>query len=152
MKNNRVCPISIIIFLGLIFADQLSKFMIHHSGGSYFCNPNLAFSIPISRYLFIPLWCILVILIILHIFRKIRQSSIFGWQMFFPVLVLAGAFSNLLDRMIWGCVIDFINLARLWPANIAGQNIPSWPTFNLADSFITIGILGIIILYFLRRD
>lgn len=42
-------------------------------------------------------------------------------------LVLGGALGNLLDRLRFGSVIDFLDL-RLWPV------------FNLADSCITIGV------------
>jgi signal peptidase II len=44
--------------------------------------------------------------------------------------VLAGGFSNLLDRFVYGGVVDFIILSyRGW----------SWPTFNLADAVIVGG-------------
>jgi signal peptidase II len=41
-------------------------------------------------------------------------------------LVLGGAVGNLLDRVRWGFVVDFIEL-------------PYWPIFNLADTCIVIG-------------
>jgi len=44
------------------------------------------------------------------------------------ILILAGAISNILDRLYFGCVIDFIK-------------IPFWPLFNLADAFIIIGVI-----------
>jgi len=47
------------------------------------------------------------------------------------VLVLSGAFSNLIDRVLYGGVIDFIALS--WG---------DWhfPVFNIADSCIVIGV------------
>ena len=47
-------------------------------------------------------------------------------------LILGGAVGNLLDRLIYGEVVDFLHL-RLW----AGY---SWPDFNVADSSIVIGV------------
>lgn len=47
-------------------------------------------------------------------------------------LILGGALGNLLDRAVRGSVVDFIDL-------------PHWPTFNLADVAITIGVLLLII-------
>ena len=45
-------------------------------------------------------------------------------------LVLGGAFGNLVDRVFYGYVIDFIDVYYAsW----------HWPTFNVADSAITIG-------------
>ena len=45
-------------------------------------------------------------------------------------LVLGGAFGNLVDRVFYGYVIDFIDV---YYANW------HWPTFNIADSAIVIG-------------
>lgn len=43
-------------------------------------------------------------------------------------LVIAGGLSNLLDRLFWGGVVDFISISP-------------FPSFNLADMMITIGVL-----------
>ncbi len=53
-------------------------------------------------------------------------------------LIFAGGFSNLLDRLIWGCVVDFIDL-KIWPA------------FNLADAAITIGVVVLIFSLIMRK-
>ena len=47
-------------------------------------------------------------------------------------LILGGAVSNLLDRVIRGYVIDFIDLG--W-----------WPSFNVADSCMTVGVVVLLI-------
>ena len=49
-------------------------------------------------------------------------------------LVMGGALGNIIDRIVNGYVIDFI---KIW----------KWPNFNVADIFITAGILLIIIFY-----
>ncbi len=46
-------------------------------------------------------------------------------------LILAGALGNLTDRVLFGCVTDFLDL-------YAGRF--HWPAFNVADSALTIGI------------
>lgn len=46
-------------------------------------------------------------------------------------LIIGGALGNLVDRMLWGHVIDFLDLYyRQW----------HWPAFNLADSAIVLGV------------
>lgn len=45
--------------------------------------------------------------------------------------ILGGAIGNLIDRVIYGEVIDFLDV--YW-------SIYHWPAFNVADSFITIGV------------
>ena len=51
-------------------------------------------------------------------------------------LVLGGAIGNVIDRIVWGSVVDFIQvLIAGWP----------FPTFNVADSAITVGAALLII-------
>ncbi len=49
--------------------------------------------------------------------------------------ILGGAVGNLLDRLIFRYVIDFIE----WYIRIGGE-VKQWPTFNIADAAIVIGI------------
>jgi signal peptidase II len=57
-------------------------------------------------------------------------------------LILGGALGNLIDRLRLGYVVDFIDVfVKSW----------HWPTFNLADSGITIGVL-LLAFTLLRRD
>ncbi|HEY7905521.1 MAG TPA: signal peptidase II [Wenzhouxiangella sp.] len=51
-------------------------------------------------------------------------------------LVLSGALGNLIDRVRWGYVVDFIDV------HVAGYH---WPAFNVADSAIVVGVLLILI-------
>ena len=48
------------------------------------------------------------------------------------VLVLGGAIGNLVDRLIYGYVVDFVDVYY--------QNW-HWPAFNVADSAITVGAI-----------
>lgn len=51
------------------------------------------------------------------------------------ILVFAGAISNLVDRVLYGAVLDFIELyVGRW----------SWPVFNVADSLIVCGVIGML--------
>jgi signal peptidase II len=51
-------------------------------------------------------------------------------------LVLGGALGNLIDRIRLGAVVDFIDL---------GVNGVRWPSFNVADLAITVGVITLII-------
>lgn len=59
--------------------------------------------------------------------------------------ILGGAIGNLIDRMVFRYVIDFIR----WYINIGGK-ARDWPTFNIADAAIVVGI-GLMILQMLPR-
>ncbi len=69
-------------------------------------------------------------------------------------LVLGGAVGNLIDRFRFGEVVDFLDFdffnINLPPAEIAFVKFPGfyldrWPVFNLADSFVLIGMVLIVV-------
>ncbi|MBR6363771.1 MAG: signal peptidase II [Alphaproteobacteria bacterium] len=58
------------------------------------------------------------------------------------ILIIGGALGNLVDRLRFGAVIDFLDF------HIGGAH---WPSFNIADAFITIGILVYILNWWMER-
>jgi signal peptidase II len=65
------------------------------------------------------------------VFLAFRGGS--GWLVWLPAaLLIGGAVGNLADRVRDGAVTDFIDL-------------PLWPTFNLADVAIVIGVLLLLV-------
>jgi len=70
--------------------------------------------------------------------RNILASNALG-------LILGGALGNLLDRVLYGWVVDFIHI---WVS--FGGRVFAWPDFNVADSAITAGA-ALLILGELRR-
>jgi signal peptidase II len=50
-------------------------------------------------------------------------------------LIVGGALGNVIDRVVHGAVVDFLDF------NLAGWH---WPAFNLADTAITLGVVAII--------
>jgi len=107
----------------LVLIDQISKYIIRRTGGFYICNKNIAFGIAIPNFLFWVFWIVIIFYLSFLIYRKYQAP-----EAKFYVLILAGAFGNIIDRLRLGCITDFIDLKF-------------WPVFNLADSFITIGVL-----------
>jgi signal peptidase II len=58
-----------------------------------------------------------------------------GIPIYFESFVVGGAISNIIDRVHYGVVIDFIDLhLGIW----------HWATFNIADVFIMVGVLGVL--------
>ncbi len=56
-------------------------------------------------------------------------------------LILGGAIGNLIDRVLYGRVVDFIDLSM-------GKY--HWPAFNVADSSLTVGVTIILLIHFLK--
>lgn len=64
-----------------------------------------------------------------------------GEQIVGELLVLSGACSNLIDRFMYGAVLDFIDLyVGPW----------HWYTFNLADAWVVIGVGVMMYKYFVQ--
>ena len=57
-------------------------------------------------------------------------------------LIVGGAIGNLIDRIYYGAVVDFLHFY---------YKEFSWPAFNLADTFITIGVMLIFIETFITQ-
>lgn len=62
---------------------------------------------------------------------------------FLETLVISGAISNIIDRFMYGAVVDFIQF-----------HAGSWyfPTFNVADVFVVGGVFGLLIMNIVRSD
>lgn len=116
----------------LVLLDQLVKRLIIDFKLQYTQNTGIAFGIPLNKALLIIGSVILIAAVIiiakkeLNLAKEISRVSV--------SLILAGAFGNLIDRVFRGYVIDFISIWK-------------WPNFNLADAFIVVGILLLIIFY-----
>ena len=80
----------------------------------------------------------LIILIIFFIFVMIIKSS--GIKKYALLMILGGAFGNIFDRIIYRAVPDFIDF------HIGDFH---WFIFNVADIFITLGVVFMILLEFI---
>jgi signal peptidase II len=90
-----------------------------------------------QRWLFVGLASVVSLGILLWLVRLDRRERMMAASL---SLILGGALGNLIDRLIHGHVIDFLDLYHPalagWPGfNMAGH----WPAFNIADSAITLG-------------
>lgn len=107
-------------------------------------NPGAAFSflsqeLGWQRWLFSAL-AVLVSLGILIWLRWLSREE--RWTAAGLSLILGGAVGNLVDRLLYGHVIDFIDVF---------VKSYHWPTFNIADSAITVGAAILVIHSLLAR-
>jgi signal peptidase II len=139
------------VVLALVLADQALKYQVAQSfelgerlrlfPGMYITrahNTGAAFSFlhdggGWQRWLFVVLALGVSIAIVIWLRQQRRAPALLRAGL---VLILAGALGNLIDRVAWGYVIDFV-LVYLgnWP----------FPAFNLADSAISIGAVLVVL-------
>ncbi len=135
----------------IIILDQITKYYVSHQFAlyetlpvipglnlTYVHNTGAAFSFLSDaggwqRWLFICLSSI--ISVILLVWMK-RHPASDRWLAIALGLILGGAIGNLIDRIVFGYVIDFIVIYyERW----------YWPAFNVADSAISVGVVMLII-------
>ena len=86
---------------------------------------------PATKYILISLALAISAVLVVWLRRNDRRLTAAAIG-----LVLGGALSNVLDRLVHGAVVDFLDF------HVAGYH---WPAFNVADSAISIGVVLILI-------
>lgn len=138
----------VVLVAVIVVFDQLTKFIVdrsmplHHSipiiegffSLTYVRNTGAAFGIfagsaEIFRRPFLILVSVVAIGFIVVMLKRLRDSE--KWLVTALAFILGGAIGNLIDRVVYGEVIDFLDC--FWGSY-------HWPAFNVADSFITIGV------------
>lgn len=101
-------------------------------------NPGAAFSFLADaggwqRIFFIVLSGVVSAVLVAWLWRLPREARLLGVAL---ALVLGGAVGNLVDRVAYGYVIDFLDFhAGGW----------HWPAFNVADSAISCGVVLLLV-------
>lgn len=95
-------------------------------------NPGVAFSIPIPNLVMIFLAPLLLTALVIIFVRSYSLEHPLAKTAL--MLVVAGGVGNLASRLARGAVIDFIDFSF-------------WPSFNLADAYLTIGVFLMIAFY-----
>lgn len=136
-----------LIIFGIIFLliDQLSKGLIslyiplnesikltNFLSITYVHNIGAAFSIlQGARWLFIILG--IIALNIIYIFF-IKDKKLTNFEIIIYALMLSGIMGNIIDRVLYGYVIDFIDITLF-----------NFAIFNFADSFIVISVILLVV-------
>ena len=158
MKKN------IIIFIlgaaAVIVLDQITKsaitarFVLHESypiinglfNLVYLMNPGAAFGFLANmsetfRYVFFTGITVMVILLIIYYIVKSKPQNML--MVISLTLIFAGAVGNLIDRIRFGSVVDFLDVYI---------GTAHWPAFNVADSAISVGAVLMILEMIMNRE
>ena len=112
-KENQIIIINQFLNFRPVWNDGISFGMLQGHGN-------------LGRVLFIMIAMIISLWIIFYS-KKLNSLGFVGYNM-----IAGGALGNVVDRVLHGKVIDFIDFH---------YEELHWPTFNLADSFIFVGVL-----------
>lgn len=145
--------IALAIGLLLAVADQVIKYFISTNlkpvgsvtvidnilDFTYVENKGVAFGMFSGmRWIFIALTAILICAIVIYMFKKKPQSKLFYACV---ALIVGGGIGNLIDRIFYGYVIDYISLSFFSPV------------CNFADYCITIGtVMLVVYVLFFSKD
>ncbi|MFQ5454769.1 MAG: signal peptidase II [Nitrospirota bacterium] len=160
ISNKKRYIYFFIITGSIILLDQVTKSIIHNKmrlyetiividnffNLTYVRNPGGAFSIfaeTSERFRFIFFISASIIALILLVIFFIKTEADDKLTSASLSLIFGGAVGNLIDRIISGEVIDFLDFY------LKGYH---WPSFNIADSSITIGVSLLMLNIMLKRN
>jgi signal peptidase II len=157
---TKHAPRSLWLWLGIalvvLLFDQFTKLLIIDSFQlgdsqtvtSYFNlvrvhNSGAAFSFLSSasgwqRWFFTGIGLVAAVYIV-WMLRSHPEQTLFCFAL---ALVLGGAIGNVIDRLLWGHVVDFLDFHWAWLSPVFYQG--HFPAFNVADSAISLGVVCLI--------
>ena len=139
---------AVLVAAAVIALDQLTKALIRASlalGATrhlvpgvvtlvHTTNSGVAFSLLSGSAVTVTLLALVVLAALLSYFARHGSQPL----LWLPTgMIAGGALGNLIDRLRIGAVTDFIKF-------------PDWPAFNVADSAITLGVIGFVLV--IARD
>ena len=143
------------ITAAVIVLDQLTKFWVKTRfylsesidiigdvlKFTYIENPGMAFGIRFAGPWFFTIFSAIASVVIFVFLYRMRHEGLAGCIAL--SLVLGGAIGNLIDRFLYGRVVDFIDV---------GIGTTRWPVFNLADSAVTVGMILLIAIMIFEKE
>ena len=149
--SNKKKLLFLLISIAILIIDQWTKKLVISSfylGESqrilgdivkftYIRNPNSVFGLRFGGPIISTILTVIAFIFVIYLFI-VAKNTLFLTSISF---IIGGALGNLMDRVLYMEVVDFIEI---------GVGKFRWPTFNVADSFVTIGIILVIIHWFLE--
>jgi len=134
MRRNKLRYLYLAIFLSLVLVDQAAKLIVVRFYPSLLSSNNGgAFGVG-ARFDF-------YLVITLLVLASVLTAYFFSEPKYkIPLIfIIAGGVSNQIDRIFKDGVIDFIDFKF-------------WPSFNLADSLIFVGVCLVLLKLFRRKE
>ena len=117
----------ILFVASFLWLCQGVRHIVRERGLSEVCNAEGAFSLPLSTGIFF-LFALLFLGYFLLQWWRADSLQVEEWLW---LLLFSAGLSNVMERLLFGCVADYIVLG-------------SFPAFNVADIGLTLGALGLL--------
>ena len=108
---------------------------VHNSGAAF---SFLSSASGWQRWFFTGIGLVAAVYIV-WMLRSHPEQTLFCFAL---ALVLGGAVGNVIDRLLWGHVVDFLDFHWAWLSPVFYQG--HFPAFNVADSAISLGVVCLI--------
>lgn len=149
MKAATVRGLGLALALCVVLADQLTKLWVLHrvdfSDGpirvlpfldiTFVWNRGISYGLfqteGVGRWILVGLTAVAIVALLVWLMRTRRALVAFG-----VAAIVGGAIGNLIDRLLYGAVVDFVHLH-------AGDF--SWYVFNIADAAIVVGVVALLV-------
>jgi len=176
MKNDDQRKKSVIIYsliAVIVLLDQISKYIVKSTMHlyqslevigdflrlTYIENPGMAFGIQFeNKFWFTVLSILAATIVVIYLLRMPNERFVFRLSL---ALILGGAIGNLIDRLIYGRVVDFMDVEffdislpsfNFLFLQFPGYDMTRWPVFNVADSAVTCGMILLTWLIFSQKS
>jgi signal peptidase II len=176
MKNDDQRKKSVIIYsliAVIVLLDQISKYIVKSTMHlyqslevigdflrlTYIENPGMAFGIQFeNKFWFTVLSILAAAIVVIYLLRMPNERFVFRLSL---ALILGGAIGNLIDRLIYGRVVDFVDVEffdislpsfNFLFLQFPGYDMTRWPVFNVADSAVTCGMILLTWLIFSQKS
>ncbi len=149
-RNRKLLALDGAVMLVLLFADQFTKYLaITRLKGNpayvliegvlelqYVENRGIAFSLFQGRKILILTLGLLILGLLIFFLFKLPEQKKFRIIHFLFAALLAGALGNIIDRVRFDYVVDFISFVLI-----------QYPVFNVADCFIVLATIILFVLF-----
>jgi len=146
----------LLLFILIVGIDQAVKYWVRNTlmnqepliiipnvlSLQYHENTGAVWGILSGKVQFLSVFTLIIMLLIGYLYFRIPQTKRLKALRIIAVLILGGAVGNMIDRFLLGHVVDYIYF-----------EIIDFPLFNIADSFLTVScILLLILAIFYYKD
>ena len=127
-----------------LIGNVVQFYLVYNKGALFGINPRSVIpGFPVNAFFYI--FSVIAVVLLIVYYRNLKKGS---WLIYIGIsLIMPGALGNFIDRLLYPSrgVVDFIKV------DLGFAPFNPWPIFNLADAYITVGVI-LIVLELMREE